>query len=73
MIPHERHTPKNVVERVEQLEKQLDEMVQSMHQLITLTGTLLKDDRKAIRNLASHSPIGQASTKSLSRRETERH
>uniref|UniRef100_A0A2N9IDU2 Retrotransposon gag domain-containing protein n=1 Tax=Fagus sylvatica TaxID=28930 RepID=A0A2N9IDU2_FAGSY len=60
MIPHKRHTPKNVVERVEQLEKQLDEVVQSMHQLITLTGTLLKDDRKAIRDLASHSPIGQA-------------
>uniref|UniRef100_A0A2N9GK75 Retrotransposon gag domain-containing protein n=1 Tax=Fagus sylvatica TaxID=28930 RepID=A0A2N9GK75_FAGSY len=73
MIPHKRHTPKNVVERVEQLEKQLDEVVQSMHQLITLTGTLLKDDRKAIRDLASHSPIGQASTKSLSKRETERH
>uniref|UniRef100_A0A2N9IVD3 Uncharacterized protein n=1 Tax=Fagus sylvatica TaxID=28930 RepID=A0A2N9IVD3_FAGSY len=67
MIPHKRHTPKNVVERVEQLEKQLDEVVQSMHQLITLTGTLLKDDRKAIRDLASHSPIGQASTKSLSK------
>ena len=62
-----------MAERVEQLEKQLDEMVQSMHQLITLTGTLLKDDRKAIRNLASHSPIGQASMKSLSRKETERH
>uniref|UniRef100_A0A2N9EPM1 Uncharacterized protein n=1 Tax=Fagus sylvatica TaxID=28930 RepID=A0A2N9EPM1_FAGSY len=30
-------------------------------------------DRKAIRDLASHSPIGQASTKSLSKRETERH
>uniref|UniRef100_A0A2N9HRY6 Retrotransposon gag domain-containing protein n=1 Tax=Fagus sylvatica TaxID=28930 RepID=A0A2N9HRY6_FAGSY len=73
MIPHKRHTPKNVVERVEQLEKQLDEVVQSMHQLITLTGTLLKDDRKAIRDLASHSPIGQASTKSLSKRETRRH
>jgi hypothetical protein len=73
MIPHKRHTPKNVVERVEQLEKQLDEVVQSMHQLITLTGTLLKDNRKAIRDLASHSPIGQASTKSLSKRETERH
>uniref|UniRef100_A0A2N9G1I1 Uncharacterized protein n=1 Tax=Fagus sylvatica TaxID=28930 RepID=A0A2N9G1I1_FAGSY len=55
MIPHKRHTPKNVVERVEQLEKRLDEVVQSMHQLITLTGTLLKDDRKAIRDLASHS------------------
>jgi hypothetical protein len=27
MIPHKRHTPKNVVERVEQLEKQLDEVV----------------------------------------------
>uniref|UniRef100_A0A2N9G9Z8 Uncharacterized protein n=1 Tax=Fagus sylvatica TaxID=28930 RepID=A0A2N9G9Z8_FAGSY len=67
MIPHKRHTPKNVVERVEQLEKRLDEVVQSMHQLITLTGTLLKDDRKAIRDLASHSPIGQASTKSLSK------
>uniref|UniRef100_A0A2N9ES84 Retrotransposon gag domain-containing protein n=1 Tax=Fagus sylvatica TaxID=28930 RepID=A0A2N9ES84_FAGSY len=26
MIPHKRHTPKNVVERVEQLEKQLDEV-----------------------------------------------
>ena len=73
MIPHKRHTPKNVVERVEQLEKQLDEVVQSMHQLITLTGTLLKDDRKAIRDLASHSPIGQASMKSLSKREKERH
>jgi hypothetical protein len=73
MIPHKRYTPKNVVERVEQLEKRLDEVVQSMHQLITLTGTLLKDNRKAIRDLASHSPIGQASTKSLSRRETERH
>uniref|UniRef100_A0A2N9ERD8 Retrotransposon gag domain-containing protein n=1 Tax=Fagus sylvatica TaxID=28930 RepID=A0A2N9ERD8_FAGSY len=73
MIPHKRYTPKNVVERVEQLEKRLDEVVQSMHQLITLTGTLLKDDRKAIRDLASHSPIGQASTKSLSKRETERH
>jgi hypothetical protein len=73
MIPHKQHTPKNVVERVEQLEKQLDEVVQSMHQLITLTGTLLKDDRKAIRDLASHSPIGQASTKSLSKRETGRH
>jgi hypothetical protein len=73
MIPHKRHTPKNMVERVEQLEKQLDEMVQSMHQLITLTVTLLKDDRKAIRNFASHSPIGQASTKSPSRRGTERH
>uniref|UniRef100_A0A2N9FCH8 Retrotransposon gag domain-containing protein n=1 Tax=Fagus sylvatica TaxID=28930 RepID=A0A2N9FCH8_FAGSY len=73
MIPHKRHTPKNVVERVEQLEKRLDEVVQSMHQLITLTGTLLKDDRKAIRDLASHSTIGQASTKSLSKRETERH
>uniref|UniRef100_A0A2N9H799 Uncharacterized protein n=1 Tax=Fagus sylvatica TaxID=28930 RepID=A0A2N9H799_FAGSY len=60
MIPHKRYTPKNVVERVEQLEKRLDEVVQSMHQLITLTGTLLKDDRKAIRDLASHSPIGQA-------------
>uniref|UniRef100_A0A2N9HW87 Uncharacterized protein n=1 Tax=Fagus sylvatica TaxID=28930 RepID=A0A2N9HW87_FAGSY len=55
MIPHKRYTPKNVVERVEQLEKRLDEVVQSMHQLITLTGTLLKDDRKAIRDLASHS------------------
>uniref|UniRef100_A0A2N9FN68 Retrotransposon gag domain-containing protein n=1 Tax=Fagus sylvatica TaxID=28930 RepID=A0A2N9FN68_FAGSY len=65
--------PHSDVERVEQLEKQLDEVVQSMHQLITLTGTLLKDDRKAIRDLASHSPIGQASTKSLSKRETERH
>ena len=73
MIPHKRHTPKNVFERVEQLEKQLDEVVQSMHQLITLTGTLLKDDRKAIRDLASHSPIGQASTKSLSKWEIERH
>jgi hypothetical protein len=73
MAPHKRHTPKDVVERVEQLEKQLDEVVQSMHQLITLTGTLLKDDRKAIRDLASHSTIGQASTKSLSKRETERH
>uniref|UniRef100_A0A2N9HCH4 Uncharacterized protein n=1 Tax=Fagus sylvatica TaxID=28930 RepID=A0A2N9HCH4_FAGSY len=73
MIPHKRYTPKNVVERVEQLEKRLDEVVQSMHQLITLTGTLLKDDRKAIRDLASHSPRGQASTKSLSKRETERH
>uniref|UniRef100_A0A2N9IGJ5 Retrotransposon gag domain-containing protein n=1 Tax=Fagus sylvatica TaxID=28930 RepID=A0A2N9IGJ5_FAGSY len=73
MTPHKRHTPKDVVERVEQLEKQLDEVVQSMHQLITLTGTLLKDDRKAIRDLASHSTIGQASTKSLSKRETERH
>uniref|UniRef100_A0A2N9FGZ6 Uncharacterized protein n=1 Tax=Fagus sylvatica TaxID=28930 RepID=A0A2N9FGZ6_FAGSY len=31
------------------------------------------DDRKAIRDLASHSTIGQASTKSLSKRETERH
>ena len=72
-IPHKRHTPKNMVERVEQLEKQLDEMVQSMHQLITLIGTLLKDDRKAIRNLASHSPIGQASTKSPGKRGTERH
>uniref|UniRef100_A0A2N9I4L4 Retrotransposon gag domain-containing protein n=1 Tax=Fagus sylvatica TaxID=28930 RepID=A0A2N9I4L4_FAGSY len=40
MTPHKRHTPKNVVERVEQLEKQLDEV---------------------------------ASTKSLSKRETERH
>uniref|UniRef100_A0A2N9ITG1 Retrotransposon gag domain-containing protein n=1 Tax=Fagus sylvatica TaxID=28930 RepID=A0A2N9ITG1_FAGSY len=60
MIPHKRYTPKNVVERVEQLEKRLDEVVQSMHQLITLTGTLLKDNRKAIRDLASHSPIGQA-------------
>jgi hypothetical protein len=69
MVPHKRHTPKNMVERVEQLEKQLDEMVQSMHQLITLTSTLLKDDRKAIRNLAFHSPIGQASTKSPTRRE----
>uniref|UniRef100_A0A2N9I4H3 Retrotransposon gag domain-containing protein n=1 Tax=Fagus sylvatica TaxID=28930 RepID=A0A2N9I4H3_FAGSY len=68
MTPHKRHTPKDVVERVEQLEKQLDEVVQSMHQLITLTGTLLKDDRKAIRDLASHSTIGQASTKSLSKR-----
>uniref|UniRef100_A0A2N9I3X9 Uncharacterized protein n=1 Tax=Fagus sylvatica TaxID=28930 RepID=A0A2N9I3X9_FAGSY len=67
MTPHKRHTPKDVVERVEQLEKQLDEVVQSMHQLITLTGTLLKDDRKAIRDLASHSTIGQASTKSLSK------
>uniref|UniRef100_A0A2N9ET25 Uncharacterized protein n=1 Tax=Fagus sylvatica TaxID=28930 RepID=A0A2N9ET25_FAGSY len=47
--------PHSDVERVEQLEKQLDEVVQSMHQLITLTGTLLKDDRKAIRDLASHS------------------
>jgi hypothetical protein len=73
MAPHKRHTPKDVVERVEQLEKQLDEVVQSMHQLITLTGTLLKDDRKAIRDLASHSTIGQACTKSLSKRETERH
>uniref|UniRef100_A0A2N9FQ15 Retrotransposon gag domain-containing protein n=1 Tax=Fagus sylvatica TaxID=28930 RepID=A0A2N9FQ15_FAGSY len=73
MIPHKRYTPKNVVERVEQLEKRLDEVVQSMHQLITLTGTLLKDDRKAIRDLASHSPRGQASTKSLSKRETGRH
>jgi hypothetical protein len=73
MTPHKRHTPKDVVERVEQLEKQLDEVVQSMHQLITLTGTLLKDDRKAIRDLASHSTIGQASTKSLSKRETKRH
>uniref|UniRef100_A0A2N9HD55 Uncharacterized protein n=1 Tax=Fagus sylvatica TaxID=28930 RepID=A0A2N9HD55_FAGSY len=73
MIPHKRYTPKNVVERVEQLEKRLDEVVQSMHQLITLTGTLLKDDRKAIRDLASHSPRGQASTKSLSKRETRRH
>jgi hypothetical protein len=44
-----------------------------MHQLITLTGTLLKDNRKAIRDLASHSPRGQASTKSLSKRETRRH
>uniref|UniRef100_A0A2N9I927 Uncharacterized protein n=1 Tax=Fagus sylvatica TaxID=28930 RepID=A0A2N9I927_FAGSY len=42
MIPHKRYTPKNVVERVEQLEKRLDEVVQSMHQLITLTGTLLE-------------------------------
>uniref|UniRef100_A0A2N9GVL3 Uncharacterized protein n=1 Tax=Fagus sylvatica TaxID=28930 RepID=A0A2N9GVL3_FAGSY len=33
----------------------------------------LSNDRKAIRDLASHSPIGQASTKSLSKRETERH
>jgi hypothetical protein len=73
MTPHKRHTPKDVVERVEQLEKQLDEVVQSMHQLITLTSSLLKDDRKAIRDLASHSTIGQASTKSLSKRETERH
>uniref|UniRef100_A0A2N9J8M4 Uncharacterized protein n=1 Tax=Fagus sylvatica TaxID=28930 RepID=A0A2N9J8M4_FAGSY len=73
MIPHKRYTPKNVVERVEQLEKRLDEVVQSMHQLITLTGTLLKDNRKAIRDLASHSPRGQASTKSLSKRETRRH
>uniref|UniRef100_A0A2N9FC02 Uncharacterized protein n=1 Tax=Fagus sylvatica TaxID=28930 RepID=A0A2N9FC02_FAGSY len=73
MIPHKRHTPKDVVERVEQLEKRLDEVVQSMHQLITLMSTLLKDDRKAIRDLASHSTIGQASTKSLSKRETERH
>jgi hypothetical protein len=73
MIPHKRYTPKNVVERVEQLEKRLDEVVQSMHQLITLTGTLLKDNRKAIRDLASHSPRGQASTKSLSKRETGRH
>jgi hypothetical protein len=48
-------------------------MVQSMHQLITLIGTLLKEDRKAIRNLATHSPIGQTSTKSPSRRGTERH
>uniref|UniRef100_A0A2N9ITL6 Retrotransposon gag domain-containing protein n=1 Tax=Fagus sylvatica TaxID=28930 RepID=A0A2N9ITL6_FAGSY len=59
MIPHKRYTPKNVVERVKQLEKRLDEVVQSMHQLITLTGTLLKDNRKAIRDLASHSPRGQ--------------
>jgi hypothetical protein len=73
MIPHKRYTPKNVVERVEQLEKRLDEVVQSMHQLITLTGTLLKDNRKAIRDLASHSPREQASTKSLSKRETRRH
>jgi hypothetical protein len=73
MIPHKRYTPKNVVERVEQLEKRLDEVVQSMHQLITLTGTLLKDNRKAIRDLAFHSPRGQASTKSLSKRETRRH
>uniref|UniRef100_A0A2N9I014 Retrotransposon gag domain-containing protein n=1 Tax=Fagus sylvatica TaxID=28930 RepID=A0A2N9I014_FAGSY len=73
MIPHKRYTPKNVVERVKQLEKRLDEVVQSMHQLITLTGTLLKDNRKAIRDLASHSPRGQASTKSLSKRETRRH
>jgi hypothetical protein len=73
MIPHKRHTPKNVVERFEQLEKRLDEVVQSMHQLITLTSSLLKDDRKAIRDLASHSTIGQASTKSLSKREIERH
>uniref|UniRef100_A0A2N9FLH5 Retrotransposon gag domain-containing protein n=1 Tax=Fagus sylvatica TaxID=28930 RepID=A0A2N9FLH5_FAGSY len=73
MTPHKRYTPKNVVERVEQLEKRLDEVVQSMHQLITLTGTLLKDNRKAIRDLASHSPRGQASTKSLSKRETRRH
>uniref|UniRef100_A0A2N9I4C3 Retrotransposon gag domain-containing protein n=1 Tax=Fagus sylvatica TaxID=28930 RepID=A0A2N9I4C3_FAGSY len=72
MIPHKRYTPKNVVERVEQLEKRLDEVVQSMHQLITLTGTLLKDNRKAIRDLASHSPRGQASTKSLSKRETRK-
>ena len=71
MIPHKRHTPKNMAERVEQLEKQFDEMVQSMHQLITLTGTLLKDDRKEIRNFASH--LGQASTKSPSKRGTERH
>jgi hypothetical protein len=48
-----------MAERVEYLEKQLAEMVQSMHQLITLTGTLLKDDRRAIRRLASHSPIGR--------------
>ena len=72
-IPHKWHTPKNMAEIVEQLEKQLDEMVQSMHQLITLTSILLKDDRKAIRDLASHSPRGQASTKSLSKRETGRH
>ena len=64
MVPHKQHTPKNMVERVEQLEKRLDEVVQSMHQLITPTGTLLKDNRKAIRDLASHSPRGQASTKS---------
>ena len=44
-----------------------------MQRLITLTCTLLKDDRKAIRNLATHSTIGQTSTKSPSRRGTERH
>ena len=73
MIFYKRHTPKNMAERVEQLEKQLDKMVQSMHRLITLIGTLLKDDRKAIRNFASHFPIGQASMKSPSKRGTERH
>ena len=62
-----------MAETVKQLEKQLDEMVQSMHQLITLIGTLLKEDKKAIRNLATHSTIGQTSTKSPSRRGTERH
>ena len=36
-------------------------------------GTLLKDDRKAIRRLASHSPVGQTSTESPSRRGTDRH
>uniref|UniRef100_A0A2N9FY45 Uncharacterized protein n=1 Tax=Fagus sylvatica TaxID=28930 RepID=A0A2N9FY45_FAGSY len=70
------HSSKRAVKNLKKklkLEKRLDEVVQSMHQLITLTGTLLKDDRKAIRDLASHSPRGQASTKSLSKRETERH
>ena len=62
-----------MAKRVEYLEKQLDEMVQSMHQLITLTGTLLKHDRRVIRKLASHSPIKQTSTESPSRRGTKRH
>ena len=73
MTPHKRHASKDMAERVEYLEKQLNEMVQSMHQLITLTGTLLKDDRRAIRRLAFHSLIGQTSTWSPSRRGTERH
>uniref|UniRef100_A0A2N9E400 Uncharacterized protein n=1 Tax=Fagus sylvatica TaxID=28930 RepID=A0A2N9E400_FAGSY len=66
MTPHKRHASKDMAERVEYLEKQLNEMVQSMHQLITLTGTLLKDDRRAIRRLAFHSPIGQTSKEAYS-------
>ncbi len=44
-----------------------------MHQLISLVGTLLKEDRRAIRSLASHPPIGQKSMGSPIREGTKRH